>query len=82
MVESTVKEKQPPWLGRYVDELVPAVHPEHTAERAAERNQTRQPLRIMSIPVSHRCMECINLLTVSRQRLTVDGERWYAPTLP
>ena len=82
VVESTVEEKQTPWLCRYVDELVLAVHPDHTAQRPAESDQTRQTLCIMAVPVSHRCMECVELLTVPRQRLTVNGERWYIPTLP
>ena len=82
MVESTVEEKQTPWLCRYVDKRVLAAHPDLTAPPPAESDQTRQTPRIMSIPVSHRCMECIKLLTDQRQRLTVDGERWYIPTLP
>ena len=66
VVESTVEEKQTPWLCRYVDELVLAVHPQHTAQRPAESDQTRQAPRIVAIPVSHRCMECIQLLAVPR----------------
>ena len=66
VVESTVEEKQTPWLCRYVDKLVLAVHSEHTAPRPAESDQTRQAPGIMSIPVSHRGMECIQLLTVPR----------------
>ena len=82
MVESTVEEKQTPWLCRYVDRGALAVNSDHTAPRPAESDQARQPPRIISIPVSHRCMECIQLLAVPGQRLTVDGEGWYIPTLP
>ena len=66
VVESTVEEKQTPWLCRNIDELVLAVHSEHTAPRPAESDQTRQAPRIMSITVSYRCMECIKLLAVPR----------------
>ena len=78
----TIEEKQAPWLCRHVDKGALAVNSDHTASRPTESDQAGQSSRIISIPVPHCCMECVQLLAVPEQRLTVDGEGWYISTLP
>ena len=78
----TIEEKQAPWLCRHVDKGALAVNSDHTASRPTESDQAGQSSRIISIPVPHCCMECVQLLAVPGQRLTVDGEGWYIFTLP
>ena len=77
----TIEEKQASWLFRHVDKCALAVNSDHSASRPTESDQAGQSSRIFVIPVAHCCMECVQLLAVPGQRLTVDCEGGYIFTL-